>query len=82
MDSYETERRKPAWDMIQLAVAMGSIVMPAGRDQVMFRDLLLQALEPFPNVRDYLIHMRFKPKPRYGAGCSLGWKRRNSTPRW
>lgn len=72
MDSYETERRKPAWDMIQLAVAMGSIVMPAGRDQVMFRDLLLQALEPFPNVRDYLIHMRFKPKPRYGAGLFLG----------
>lgn len=34
MQSYEAERRKPAWDMIQLAVAMGSIVMPAGRDQI------------------------------------------------
>lgn len=72
MDSYADERRKPAWDMIQLAVAMGSIVMPAGRDQVMFRDLLLKALEPFPNVRDYLIHMRFKPKPRYETGLLLG----------
>lgn len=72
MDSYEAERRKPAWDMIQLAVAMGSIVMPAGRDQIMFRDLLLKALEPFPTVKDYLIHMRFKPKPRYEAGLFLG----------
>ncbi|MWB79105.1 bifunctional 3-(3-hydroxy-phenyl)propionate/3-hydroxycinnamic acid hydroxylase [Pseudooceanicola sp. 216_PA32_1] len=72
MDSYADERRKPAWDMIQLAVAMGSIVMPAGRDQVMFRDLLLKALEPFPNVRDYLIQMRFKPKPRYETGLFLG----------
>jgi 3-(3-hydroxy-phenyl)propionate hydroxylase len=72
MNSYADERRKPAWDMIQLAVAMGSIVMPAGRDQVMFRDLLLKALEPFPNVRDYLIHMRFKPKPRFETGLFLG----------
>ncbi|WP_375691318.1 bifunctional 3-(3-hydroxy-phenyl)propionate/3-hydroxycinnamic acid hydroxylase [Pseudooceanicola sp. LIPI14-2-Ac024] len=72
MESYEAERRKPAWDMIQLAVAMGSIVMPAGRDQIMFRDLLLKALEPFPNVRDYLIHMRFKPRPRYETGLFLG----------
>jgi 3-(3-hydroxy-phenyl)propionate hydroxylase len=71
LDSYDTERRKPAWDMIQLAVAMGNIVMPAGRDQLVFRDLLLKALEPFPNVRDYLIQMRFKPKPRCDAGLFL-----------
>ena len=71
LDSYEDERRKSAWDMIQLAVAMGNIVMPSGRDQLMFRDLLLKALEPFPNVRDYLIHMRFKPKPKYGSGLFL-----------
>jgi 3-(3-hydroxy-phenyl)propionate hydroxylase len=37
----------------------------------MFRDLLLKALEPFPNVRDYLIHMRFKPKPKYDRGLFL-----------
>lgn len=71
LDSYEAERRKPAWDMIQLAVTMGSFVMPAGEDQIMFRDLLLRALEPFPNVRDYLIQMRFKPKPRYQDGLFL-----------
>ena len=71
LDSYENERRNPAWDMIQLAVAMGSIVMPAGRDQLIFRDLLLEALDPFPKVRDYLIQMRFKPKPRYDTGLFL-----------
>lgn len=71
MLSYEKERRKPAWDMIQLAVAMGSIVMPAGRDQILFRDLLLQALDPFPAVKDYLVHMRFKPKPRYEGGLFI-----------
>ena len=71
LDSYEEERRKPAWDMIQLAVTMGNFIMPAGAEQIMFRDLLVKALEPFPNVRDYLIQMRFKPKPRYGAGLFL-----------
>ena len=68
LDSYEAERRKPAWDMIQLAVTMGNFVMPADESQLRFRELLLQALEPFPNLRDYLIQMRFKPKPRYDAG--------------
>lgn len=71
LDSYEEERRKPAWDMIQLAVTMGNFIMPAGAEQIMFRDLLLKALEPFPNVRDYLIQMRFKPTPRYDAGLFL-----------
>jgi 3-(3-hydroxy-phenyl)propionate hydroxylase len=71
LGSYDLERRGPAWDMIQLAVAMGAIVMPAEREQLMFRNLLLAALKPFPKVRDYLIQMKFKPKPRYGAGLFL-----------
>jgi len=71
LDSYDAERRKPAWDMIQLAVVMGDIVMPADAAQVAFRDLLMTALEPFPAVKDYLIQMRFKPKPRYDAGLFL-----------
>ncbi|MFV0387030.1 bifunctional 3-(3-hydroxy-phenyl)propionate/3-hydroxycinnamic acid hydroxylase [Paracoccus sp. (in: a-proteobacteria)] len=70
--SYEQERRDPAWNMIQLAVAMGDIVMPVDPQQLVFRKLLLKALEPFPNVRDYLIQMRFKPRPRYDRGLFLG----------
>ncbi|MAC78723.1 MAG: 3-(3-hydroxyphenyl)propionate hydroxylase [Rhodobacteraceae bacterium] len=72
LDSYEAERRDPAWSMIQLAVAMGEIVMPVDPEQMVFRRLLLKALDPFPNVRDYLIQMRFKPKPRYDRGLFLG----------
>lgn len=70
--SYEQERRGPADDMIRLAVAMGSIVMPGDAAGRAFRDLLLQALKPFPAVRDYLIQMRFKPKPHYTDGLLLG----------
>ncbi len=71
LDSYEAERRAPAWEMIQLAVAMGKIIMPMTPGDSAFRELLLNALDPFPKVRDYLIQMRFKPRPRYGAGAFL-----------
>ncbi|MEM8730684.1 MAG: bifunctional 3-(3-hydroxy-phenyl)propionate/3-hydroxycinnamic acid hydroxylase [Pseudomonadota bacterium] len=71
LDTYETERRDAAWGMIQLAVAMGDIVMPIAPDQLRFRDLLLSALAPFPAVLDYLVEMRFKPKPEYKDGLFL-----------
>jgi 3-(3-hydroxy-phenyl)propionate hydroxylase len=71
LDSYDAERRKPAWDMIQLAVSMGNFVMPVGDEDIRFRDHLLKALGPFPAVRDYLINMRFKPKPRHSDGLYL-----------
>ncbi|MEM9196885.1 MAG: bifunctional 3-(3-hydroxy-phenyl)propionate/3-hydroxycinnamic acid hydroxylase [Pseudomonadota bacterium] len=71
LDSYETERRGPAWDMIQLAVAMGGIVMPIAADQLRFRELLMNALAPFPAVLDFLVQMRFKPKPQYREGLFL-----------
>lgn len=71
LDSYELERRKPAWDMILVAVTMGNFVMPADAEQLRFRELLLAALGPYPNVRDYLIQMKFKPRPRYAEGLFL-----------
>jgi 3-(3-hydroxy-phenyl)propionate hydroxylase len=72
LDSYFAERRDPAWAMIQLAVVMGDIVMPIDRDRLAFREQLLKALAPFPAVQDYLLHMRFKPRPRFDTGLFLG----------
>lgn len=71
LDSYEAERRAPAWAMIQLAVAMGKLVMPRGPEEAALRAAMVQALEPFPAVRDYLLQMRFKPRPRYATGVFL-----------
>lgn len=72
LDSYHEERRNPAWAMIQLAVVMGDIVMPIDRDQLAFRQQLLTALAPFPAVQDYLLHMKFKPRPRFDCGLFDG----------
>lgn len=72
LDSYELERHSPAWSMIQLAVVMGEIVMPIDPGQIDFRERLLSALKPFPAVQDYLVNMKFKPRPRHEAGLHLG----------
>jgi 3-(3-hydroxy-phenyl)propionate hydroxylase len=71
LDSYGEERRDPAWAMIQLAVVMGDIVMPIDPGQLAFREHLLKALVPFPAVQDYLLQMKFKPKPRVNCGLVL-----------
>lgn len=71
LDSYEFERHGPAWAMIQLAVAMGKVVMPGNADEARILDAMMQALEPFPAARDYLIQMKFKPRPRCEGGLFL-----------
>lgn len=71
LDSYFDERRDPAWAMIQLAVVMGDIVMPIDADQLAFRNQLRKSLAPFPGVQDYLLKMKFKPRPRCDQGLFL-----------
>ena len=68
LDTYDSERRNPAWSMIQLAVAMGQLVMPKGPEQIALRSMLLKMLESFPGAQDYFLQMKFKPKPRYDNG--------------
>jgi 3-(3-hydroxy-phenyl)propionate hydroxylase len=71
LQSYETERRAPIWAMIQLAVAMGEFVMPRGEKQLALKNSLMETLERFPDAKDYLFQMKFKPKPRYRQGCFI-----------
>ena len=69
--SYEAERREPARAMIQLAVAMGEVIMAVGEDQLKMRDALFAGLQRFPEARDWLLQMKFKPKPKYDQGLFL-----------
>jgi 3-(3-hydroxy-phenyl)propionate hydroxylase len=71
LETYETKRRTPAWNMVQLAVAMGDIVMPQGERDIAFRASLVQWMDRFPAARDFIIQMRFKPPPRHDAGAYL-----------
>jgi 3-(3-hydroxy-phenyl)propionate hydroxylase len=69
LDTYEAERRAPAWNMVQLAVAMGDIVMPQGDLDIAFRTSLVAWMDRFPAARDFIIQMKFKPPPRYDTGA-------------
>ena len=71
LNSYFDERRDPAWAMIQLAVVMGDVIMPIDPDQISFRNHLMKSLAPFPGVQDYLLKMKFKPRPRCDKGLFL-----------
>lgn len=72
LDSYERERRGPAWAMVQLAVAMGDIVMPQGAADIAFRTSIVAWMDRFPEARDFIVQMKFKPPPRYDAGVFVG----------
>ncbi|MDG2313017.1 MAG: FAD-dependent monooxygenase, partial [Alphaproteobacteria bacterium] len=69
LSTYEEERRGPAWAMIQLAVAMGDIIMPQGESDIAFRTSLLQWMKRFPAAREFITSMKFKPPPRYERGA-------------
>ena len=57
--------------MVDLAVAMGDIVMPQAEEDIEFRNKLVQWLDRFPAARDYIVSMKFKPHPRYENGAFL-----------
>jgi 3-(3-hydroxy-phenyl)propionate hydroxylase len=68
LDTYEAERRDHAWRMINLSLRMGRILNPRTR----LRSALLvngvRLANVVPGFRDYLLEMRFKPKPRFAKG--------------
>ncbi len=68
LESYEAERRDHAWRMITLALRMGRILNPRTRlgSALLVNGVGLASL--VPGFRDYLLEMRFKPKPRYAKG--------------
>ncbi len=70
--SYEAERRPHAWDLIQMAVRMGHVMMPSSRANALLVQSALRALAVFPPARDYIMQMKYKPKPHFAAGLLAG----------
>ncbi len=72
LDSFETERRPHAWALIQLAVIMGRVMMPRSRPMAFFTRLAFRALALYPPARDYVLQMKYKPKPFFQDGLLIG----------
>ncbi len=68
LDSYQTERKDHAWIMIRFAIRMGYLVSPGNRFVAAITRSALRASRLIPPLRDWLVQMRFKPKPRFAKG--------------
>jgi 3-(3-hydroxy-phenyl)propionate hydroxylase len=68
LQSYEQERKPHIWQMIDLAMKMGRVMMPKDRFSAASLQLGLRALGLYPAARDYVAEMKYKPKPRFVLG--------------
>lgn len=72
LDTYEQERRSHTWDMIRLALRMGSIMAPRTRLHAWFTQALFRLLGISPSIRQFLAEMKYKPSPRFRSGFFTG----------
>lgn len=68
LDSYEIERKPHAWEMINLALRMGQVMMPENSVKAMLTRVAFRCLGLYPPARDYFAQMRYKPKPHFRQG--------------
>ncbi|MFM9970742.1 MAG: bifunctional 3-(3-hydroxy-phenyl)propionate/3-hydroxycinnamic acid hydroxylase [Burkholderiales bacterium] len=68
LDTYESERKAHAWSLIQMAVKMGHVMMPLSPLNAFFTQWGFRALSLYPPARDYVMQMKYKPKPRFDEG--------------
>ena len=68
LDSYEKERRAHVWAMIRLALRMGGIMAPRNRVVGFLTRAAFRALRVYPPASDYVVQMKYKPKPRFTEG--------------
>lgn len=71
LETYEEERKKHAWQLIEMAMHMGKVMMPTSGTNALLTQSAFRALKLVPPASDYITQMKYKPKPRYDAGFFL-----------
>jgi 3-(3-hydroxy-phenyl)propionate hydroxylase len=66
--SYEQERAPHAWALIRMALRIGRYMQPKSRASAMAMQAALKLISLYRPARDYVLHLKFKPKPRYAQG--------------
>jgi 3-(3-hydroxy-phenyl)propionate hydroxylase len=69
LDSYETERRPHAAALIRMALRIGAFMQPKTIPGAVLAQTALRALCLIPRCRDYILQLRFKPKPQLQGGA-------------
>jgi 3-(3-hydroxy-phenyl)propionate hydroxylase len=68
LDTYEAERKPHAWSLIRMAVRIGAFMQPKSVLSAMLAQGALRLCSLLPPVRDYVLQLKFKPKPRFTEG--------------
>ena len=68
LDSYEQERKPHAWALIRMALRIGAFMQPKSRLGAALTQGLLRLVCVVPAARDYILQLKFKPKPRFARG--------------
>nr|WP_319249114.1 bifunctional 3-(3-hydroxy-phenyl)propionate/3-hydroxycinnamic acid hydroxylase [uncultured Celeribacter sp.] len=68
LDSYQTERKPHAWQMIELALKMGKVMMPDSPMRGLSIRGAFRLLGLYGPARDYVAQMKYKPKPKFSDG--------------
>jgi len=72
LDTYETERRHHAAALIRMALRIGAFMQPKSTLAAALSQVALRAACLIPWCRDYILQLRFKPKPRLVRGFFQG----------
>ncbi len=68
VDSYEPERRPHAAALIRMALQIGSFMQPKSIPGAIAAQTALRLACLIPACRDYILQLRFKPKPQLQSG--------------
>lgn len=71
LHSYEQERRPHAAALIQMALRIGRVMQPKSVLGAALTQTALRAACLLPACRDYILQLKFKPRPRFAQGCFL-----------
>ncbi len=68
LDTYQQERAPHAWSLIQMALRIGIYMQPRSVWGAALAQGLLGLICLVPRFRDHVLHLKFKPKPRFQQG--------------
>jgi 3-(3-hydroxy-phenyl)propionate hydroxylase len=71
LDSYEAERKPHAWSLIAMALRIGTFMQPRSKWSAMLMQAALRVAGLYRPARDYVLQLKFKPKPRFANGFFL-----------
>lgn len=68
IDSYESERKPHAAALIKMALQIGTFMQPKNKFSAILMQNSLRAACFVPTFKDYILQLKFKPKPHFQNG--------------